>query len=171
MPARVAVQAANSQEKSMRLCIALLALASICFASTVEAKSRHRHHHARAAQGAQVASLGGLGALAGKNMVKASSGASAQVNSAYASRFQCLVSGLEAAGYHIDFMGGYRHSRIAGTNMMSKHAAGKALDINQTGRNRVTRRLPASASAIASRCGLYHGAGWRNADAGHFEIP
>jgi hypothetical protein len=154
----------------MRLCIALLALASICFASTVEAKSRHRHHHARAAQGAKVASLGGLGALAG-NMVKASNGTTAQVNPQYAGRFQCLVSGLEAAGYHIDFMGGYRHSKIAGTNMLSKHAAGKAIDINQVGRNRVTRRLPASTSAIASRCGLYHGAGWRNADAGHFEVP
>jgi hypothetical protein len=153
----------------MRLCIALLALASICFASTVEAKSRHRHH-ARAAQGAKVASLGGLGALAG-NMVKASNGTTAQVNPQYAGRFQCLVSGLEAAGYHIDFMGGYRHSKIAGTNMLSKHAAGKAIDINQVGRNRVTRRLPASTSAIASRCGLYHGAGWRNADAGHFEVP
>ena len=155
----------------MRLCIALLALASICFASTVEAKSRHRHHHARAAHGAQAASLGGLGALAGSNVVRASSGASAQVNPQYAGRFQCLVRGLESAGYHIDFMGGYRHTNIAGTNMLSKHAAGKALDINQTGRNRVTRRLPASASAIASRCGLYHGAGWAHADAGHFEIP
>ena len=155
----------------MRLRIALLALASICFAPLAEAKSRYRHHHASETQGAQAASLGGLGALAGKNMVKASNGATAQVNSQYAGRFQCLVSGLEAAGYHIDFMGGYRHSNIAGTNMLSKHAAGKALDINQVGRNRVTRRLPASASAIASRCGLFHGAGWRNADAGHFEIP
>jgi hypothetical protein len=154
----------------MRLCIALLALASICFASIAEAKSRHRHHHARGTQAAKTASLGGLGALAG-NTVKSSSGATAQVNPQYAARFRCLVSGLEAAGYHVDFMGGYRHSTIAGTGMLSKHAAGKALDINQVGRNRVTRRLPANASAIASRCGLLHGAVWRNADAGHFEIP
>jgi hypothetical protein len=154
----------------MRLCIALLALASICFASIAEAKFRYRHHHAHGAQGVKVASLGGLGALAG-SMVKASNGATAQVNPQYTGRFQCLVSGLEAAGYHIDFMGGYRHSRIAGTGMLSKHAAGKALDINQVGRNRVTRRLPANATAIASRCGLVHGAAWRNADAGHFEIP
>lgn len=154
----------------MRLCIALLALASICFASTVEANPRYRHYHARGAQGVKVASLGGLGALAG-NTVKASGGATAQVSPEYAGRFQCLVSGLEAAGYRIDFMGGYRHSKIAGTGMWSKHASGKALDINQVGRNRLTRRLPASASAIASRCGLIHGAAWRNADAGHFEVP
>jgi hypothetical protein len=157
----------------MRLCIALLALASICFASTVEAKSRHRHHrhhhhHARSAH--ETASHGSLGSFAG-NMVKASNGATAQVNPKYTGRFQCLVRGLEAAGYHIDFMGGYRHSKIAGTGHWSKHATGRALDINQVGRNRVTRRLPASASAIASRCGLYHGAGWRHADAGHFEVP
>jgi hypothetical protein len=156
----------------MRLCIALLALASICFATTVEAKSRHRHHHhhhhARSAH--ETVSRGSLGAFAG-NMVKSSNGATARVNPEYAGRFQCLVRGLESAGYHIDFMGGYRHSKIAGTGRWSKHAVGNALDINQVGRNRVTRRLPASASAIASRCGLYHGAGWQNADAGHFEVP
>ncbi len=81
------------------------------------------------------------------------------------------MNGLEATGYRIHFMGGYRRSKIAGTNIWSKHASGRAIDINQVGRNRVTRRLPASASGIASACGLFHGAHWRHADAGHFEVP
>ena len=41
-------------------------------------------------------------------IVRASSGATARVNPAHAHRFQCLVNGLEAVGYRIQFMGGYR---------------------------------------------------------------
>ena len=98
------------------------------------------------------------------------SGASASVNSAYAPQFRCLISKLEASGYRIQFMGGYRHTKIAGTNRWSKHASGAAIDINQTARNRVTRPFPHGTSSMAASCGLFHGALWRNPDTGHFEV-
>ncbi len=101
------------------------------------------------------------------SIVRSASGATARVSAAHAGKFQCLVSALDRSGYKIDFMGGWRsHGSVA----RSKHPMGLALDINQTGRNRVTRRLPASTTAMASRCGLFHGALWRSADAGHFEV-
>lgn len=121
----------------------------------------------------QVASLGGVGDFAGtisNGIVRASSGARAKVNPQYASRFQCLVRGLEARGYHIRFMGGYRHTRIAGTRIWSKHASGRAIDINQVGRNRCRGGCPRF-EGIARSCGLTDGKDWRHADAGHFEVP
>lgn len=103
-------------------------------------------------------------------VIHSRSGARATVNSAYASRFICLIHKLEAVGYRIQFMGGYRHTKIAGTNHWSKHASGAAIDINQTARNRVTRRFPHGVSSMAASCGLFHGALWRNPDTGHFEV-
>jgi hypothetical protein len=100
--------------------------------------------------------------------VRARSGATACVASNVAARFQAFVSDLESTGYRIDFMGGWRrHGSCRQCNM---HPRGLAIDINQTGRNRVTRRLPAGVTAMAERHGLLHGAVWANADAGHFEL-
>jgi hypothetical protein len=96
-----------------------------------------------------------------------SNGKTAEVAGSHASNFQCLVSGLEATGYRIDFMGGYRRH---GSVRHSKHPLGLALDVNQTGRGRVTRPLPSSATSIAASCGLFHGALWHNQDQGHFEV-
>jgi hypothetical protein len=90
------------------------------------------------------------------------------VNAAYVRNFQCLVSSLDRAGYQIAFMGGWRRH---GSVPHSKHPAGKALDINQTARNRVTRKFPQGINRMARACGLFHGAEWRRADAGHFEVP
>lgn len=99
--------------------------------------------------------------------VHSSNGKTAEVAGSHASNFQCLVSGLEATGYRIDFMGGYRRH---GSVSHSKHPSGLALDINQTSRGRVTRPLPSDATSIAAGCGLFHGAQWRNQDQGHFEV-
>lgn len=105
-------------------------------------------------------------APAGAETIHASTGARAEVSPQAASNFRCLISGLEAEGYRIDFMGGYRrHGSVRG----SLHPAGLALDINQTGRGRVTRRLPSNATSVAEGCGLIHGAVWRNQDQGHFQ--
>ncbi len=107
-----------------------------------------------------------LGSLARAETIRSSTGATAEVSGSAASNFRCLVSGLESEGYHIDFMGGFRrHGSVRG----SLHPAGLALDINQTGRGRVTRRLPSNATSIAAGCGLIHGAVWRNQDQGHFQ--
>jgi hypothetical protein len=100
--------------------------------------------------------------------VRARSGATACVASNAARNFQAFVSDLESTGYRIDFMGGWRrHGSCRECNM---HPRGLAIDINQTGRNRVTRRLPAGVTEMAERHGLLHGAVWSNADAGHFEL-
>ena len=99
------------------------------------------------------------------------SGACASVNPAHAHKFQCLINWLDTHGYPIRFMGGYRKTMIAGTNVWSKHAVGNALDINQTGRNIITHRFPSGVSGAASACGLSHGSGWPKPDTGHFEVP
>jgi hypothetical protein len=100
--------------------------------------------------------------------VRAASGAIACVTASTAAKFQGFVTELEATGYRIDFMGGWRaHGSCRGCNM---HPRGLAIDINQTGRNRVTRRFPPGVTAMAERHGLLHGAVWQNADAGHFEL-
>lgn len=138
-------------------------------------KAHRSHRNARGYRwsrrqgGTQVAAIGAIGSLAG-GMIRSSSGATAKVNPQYASRFQCLVNGLERVGYRIRFMGGYRHSKIAGTGRWSKHASGRAIDINQTGRNRCSGGCPRFAG-IAQSCGLTDGKDWRHADAGHFEVP
>ena len=98
--------------------------------------------------------------------VRSVSGASATVAGHVAGKFQCLVNKLDAAGYKIKFMGGYRKH---GSVRHSKHPAGLALDINQTGRNRVIRPFPSGTTRMAEACGLFHGKLWRNDDAGHFE--
>jgi len=100
--------------------------------------------------------------------VHAGSGAIACVASRAAGAFQGFVSALEATGYRIDFMGGWRaHGSCRRCDM---HPRGLAIDINQTGRNRVTRRFPPGVTALAAHFGLLHGAIWSNADTGHFEL-
>jgi hypothetical protein len=82
--------------------------------------------------------------------------------------FQAFVSALESTGYRIDFMGGWwAHGSCRGCNM---HPRGLAIDINQTARNRVTRRFPSGVTELAARYGILHGAVWHNADTGHFEV-
>lgn len=102
--------------------------------------------------------------------VRSKSGATASVAPSARGKFQCLINKLDTTGYRIDFMGGYRRTKIAGSNQWSKHASGLALDINQTARNRVTRRFPANINQMASSCGLFHGAKWGYPDTGHFEV-
>jgi hypothetical protein len=100
--------------------------------------------------------------------VHALSGAVACVASRASSNFQGFVTALEQTGYRIDFMGGWRaHGSCRLCNM---HPRGLAIDINQTGRNRVTHQFPSGVTALAARYGLLHGAVWSNADTGHFEL-
>lgn len=99
--------------------------------------------------------------------VKSRSGATAQVAPHAAAKLQCVIDGIEAAGGTIQFMGGWR---AKGTIEQSKHPRGEALDINQYARNVVRPGLPKHTSLIAAKCGVLHGAVWRNADAGHFEL-
>lgn len=100
--------------------------------------------------------------------VRSDSGKTAKVASRYARQFQGFIDDLEAHGYRIDFMGGWRRSGTC--RSCDAHPAGRAIDINQTARNRVTRKLPANVTSIAARHGICHGAIWDRPDGGHFEI-
>lgn len=117
-------------------------------------------HHARAHHGPRQARRGHPG---GSGNLAARSGARTSVSAVARPHFQCLVDRLEAAGYRVDFMGGY-----AARSGPSAHPTGNAVDINQTGRGRVTRAFPAGLEAMCAACGVYSGAHF--GDLGHFEM-
>lgn len=99
--------------------------------------------------------------------VRSRSGATAHVSAAAARPLQCVVNRLEASGYPIKFMGGYRrHGSVRG----SLHPLGLALDINQVARGVTIPRMPRSEIAIARSCGVISGAVWCNNDSGHFQV-
>lgn len=118
-----------------------------------QARSAHRHRRP-----------GGAGLVT----VRTAAGIQIRVAPRAAANFSGFVADLVASGYHISFMGGWRaHGSCAGCDM---HPRGLAIDINQTGRNRVTRAFPVDVTAMAARHGLTHGAVWSNPDQGHFEL-
>lgn len=84
-----------------------------------------------------------------------------------AGAFKSFVDEFERSGFPIRFIGGWR---AHGSIPHSLHPAGLAIDICQTGRNRVACQMPPNVTAMAERCGLVHGAIWRRPDAGHFEL-
>jgi len=93
------------------------------------------------------------------------------VASEHASKFVCLLNKLVASGYPIKDIGGYSYRKIFGTNYLSLHAYGKAIDVNQVRYNEVTVRQPKGTIAMAHKCGLDSGAEWGTPDTGHFEVP
>jgi len=93
------------------------------------------------------------------------------VASEHASKFVCLLKKLVTSGYPIKDIGGYSYRKIFGTNYLSLHAHGKALDINQVRYNEVTVKQPKHTIEVAHECGLDSGAEWRTPDTGHFEVP
>ncbi|NZD50544.1 M15 family metallopeptidase [Rhizobium leguminosarum] len=106
--------------------------------------------------------------------VSTSSGLVANVNKQFAANFQGLIDGLEGVGYKIKSLGGYNFRNIAGTNKLSNHAFGDAIDINP-GANPMGRRLvtdmPSSVSSLAAQNGLLWGGDWNSKkDAMHFEV-
>lgn len=124
-------------------------------------------HHARLPIPAGLAEVLRNGAGRAAGLVRAASGATAHVATAAAGRFQCLVDKLEAQGYPIRFMGGWRaHGSVPG----SLHPRGLALDINQYGRNVTRPRMPRNEVALAGACGLISGAQWAHGDSGHFQL-
>ncbi|MGC2070994.1 MAG: hypothetical protein WA694_06735, partial [Pseudolabrys sp.] len=64
------------------------------------------------------------------------------VASEHASKFVCLLKKLVASGYPIKDIGGYSYRKIFGTNYLSLHAHGKALDVNQVRYKEVTVKQP-----------------------------
>lgn len=106
--------------------------------------------------------------------ISSAGGLSTSVNASYASNFQGFINDLEAGGYRISSLGGYNHRNIAGTNRLSNHAFGNAIDINPLtnpmGRSLVTD-MPANVGDMASKWGLSWGGNWNSKkDAMHFEV-
>jgi D-alanyl-D-alanine carboxypeptidase len=93
------------------------------------------------------------------------------VASEHANKFVCLLKKLAASGYPLRDIGGYSYRKIFGTNYLSLHASGKALDVNQVRYNEVTVQQPKHTIAMAHECGLDSGAEWGTPDTGHFEVP
>lgn len=98
-------------------------------------------------------------------------GASARVDSRYASEFQGYIDDLEGRGAVIRFMGGFRRGHCSSASL---HPCGRALDVCQRGRGRVDARckLPgrSTLAAIASSHGLFEGGRWCNSDYGHAQV-
>jgi hypothetical protein len=97
----------------------------------------------------------------------------------HAPRFQGFLSELEKAGYNIDQSqsGGYNYRTIAGSNKLSNHAHGAALDINWSQNPRdgsighIGKTLGADrVRSLASKYGLRWGGDYKNPDAMHFEV-
>jgi D-alanyl-D-alanine carboxypeptidase-like protein len=113
---------------------------------------------------------GGGGHGGGLVTIKTPNGGSVTVAKAYASKFAGLMQDLYNAGYHFKSVGGYSYRNIAGTNKLSKHATGEAIDIDP-GPNRGTRLggggnpygyfNPQTAVAIARKWGLDWGGTWK----------
>jgi hypothetical protein len=104
--------------------------------------------------------------------VTSKSGKSARVASQYAKNFQGLIDWFDTQGYDIKSMGGYNNRNIAGTNQLSYHAKGAAIDINPAenpmGSQRITD-MPKGTAEAAAAMGLGWGLNWQNkSDAMHF---
>lgn len=101
-------------------------------------------------------------------------GAAFSVAKPHADRFSAFLSDLEASGYPIkgDQSGGFNPRTIAGTNKLSNHAHGAAIDVNWGENPRGgAGAIPAEiARSLAQKHGLVWGGDWKNPDPMHFEI-
>lgn len=104
--------------------------------------------------------------------IKTVSGVRAIVAERYAKSFVGFLQDLEDTGYKINDVGGYVYRRIAGRHVLSKHAFGAAIDVNQEERNIVSVPMKSAlVSTLASKHGLCSGGDWRRSpDLGHFEV-
>ncbi len=100
-------------------------------------------------------------------------GATARVSPQYSHLFQAYINDLESAGASIYYMGGYRRGPCSARSM---HPCGKALDVCQDARDRVSGHknchLPGrqQLAAIAARHGLFEGGQWCHGDMGHAQV-
>lgn len=106
----------------------------------------------------------------GLTTITAPNGQKITVSATYASRFSGLLNDLWKAGYKFKSVGGYSYRNIAGTNKLSRHAHGEAIDIDPQpnrgtrlggGGNRYGYFDPAIAVKLARKWGLDWGGTWR----------
>jgi hypothetical protein len=112
--------------------------------------------------------------LDGLEKITSPSGASFWVAKPHAERFRGLIGDLESSGYGIKpkESGGYNYRNIAGTNKLSQHAHGNAIDINWMDNARGTpgNIPPDLARQLAQKHGMKWGGDWKNPDPMHFEV-
>jgi D-alanyl-D-alanine carboxypeptidase len=111
--------------------------------------------------------------------IKTPWGSSVTVDAAHAGTFAKLFQGLNALGYHPKSVGGYNYRNIAGTNTLSKHAYGLAVDLdpqqNRGGRlggggTRYGYFDAGSVMKLAKSLGMSWGASFGNPDPMHFSF-
>lgn len=102
----------------------------------------------------------------GLTTILAPNGERVTVAANYANKFSGLLKDLWNSGYHFKDVQGYNYRNIAGTNTLSKHATGEAIDIDP-GANPVTYNgrsqtyfNPNVVIPILKRYGLDWGALW-----------
>lgn len=101
------------------------------------------------------------------------------VNAGYANKFSQLLQGLNRLGYHPSSVGGYNYRNIAGTNTLSKHALGLAIDLDPTanrggrlggGGSRYGYFDPVKVERLVRSLGMSWGANFSNPDPMHFSF-
>lgn len=116
----------------------------------------------------------------GMAVIASGSGARFRVNADHASRFQGLITDLEAMGVEIkgDQSGGYAKRNIRGSNKPSEHSFGRAIDLNwnenqmgSSGGSLVDQIGADKLRELASKHGLKWGGDFkRRPDPMHFEV-
>lgn len=103
----------------------------------------------------------------GLTTITAPNGQRVTVAANYAGKFSGLLRDLWNAGYHFKSVGGYNYRNIAGTNTLSKHATGEAIDIDPGANPVVWGNGPAKTyfnpnvvNAIIRKYGLDWGGDW-----------
>lgn len=86
--------------------------------------------------------------------------------------FQGLLNDLGQSGYDVKSDGGFNYRNIRGSDKLSQHAFGNAIDVNAASNPLGSRKtdLPANINDIASNRGLEWGGNWQSRpDPMHFE--
>lgn len=130
-------------------------------------KHHRRHHHARRSnRGSRVAAIDANG-NATTQVCDSGRRHCVSVAASAQATLQCVVNHVEASGVRVTALGGIRRGHCSTSSM---HPCGKAIDINQTARDRNGPPRSVSSSA-ASACGAVSGSWWAgNPDNGHFQV-
>lgn len=105
--------------------------------------------------------------------VRAPNGQAWRVHKLAAPAFQGLFNDLSAAGYNPMSSGGFNYRTIRGSDKLSQHAFGNAIDINAATNpmaGTLQTDMPANIGELAAKYGLEWGGNWKNRpDPMHFE--
>ncbi len=98
-----------------------------------------------------------------------------QVYAPAAQAFEGLLGELASMGYPLKSSGGFNYRNMRGSDKLSQHAFGTAIDLNAATNPMLARGakvqtdLPDNIGEIAKKYGLEWGGNWKRPDAMHFE--